>query len=188
MGRLVVLNRWNGRPTQVFVEMPTGGVLLVWEFSGYGAPREATLYARLTDDEAQAVFDADPLTGLLESVRKTMANRIALISVHDSDNEDMDASVVPFAIPSDGNESEFLAALDSAALDAPEFFDREVARYRREEAKLIAERNALRAHLRDRRKKLAAAKIALALLRVGVRPAILQTVRLLPKLPKARAV
>lgn len=67
----VVIAEWDGEVIISLTSLSDGTARLKWVFKG--EPLSAHMYARLTDAEAQQVFQTSAPEGLLERVRPTMA-------------------------------------------------------------------------------------------------------------------
>lgn len=91
------------------------GAVLVWQFdSTPGAI--PILFVRLTEDEANAVYAADPYTvGVLEPIRRHIANPWAVLAVERGGAVD----VRPFQINKRVSEDAFVADLDATAAESP---------------------------------------------------------------------
>ncbi|MBY4571212.1 hypothetical protein ACN95_14425 [Gordonia sihwensis] len=78
------------------------GAILLWTFDTDQDGRDCVLFARLTEDEAEAVYTADPYsTGMLEPVRRRMSNRFAAIGKRERDGS---IHCRPFYVPKRGSE------------------------------------------------------------------------------------
>ncbi len=95
------------------------GALLVWTFD-HGTNFSHLLIARLTEDEADKVYAADPYsTGLLEPVRRHITNPWGIVGV--SHGDDMRARPCP--IIRHGAERLFVRTLDTIAAHEPQVRD-----------------------------------------------------------------
>lgn len=93
------------------------GAILVWVFD-VRPGMNPVMMVRLTEAEAEAVYADDPFTtGMLESVRKKLANRWAIIYFRAGKHR----SACPFKIPTHGSEQAFVAQLDRAVDSCPPF-------------------------------------------------------------------
>lgn len=87
------------------------GALLLWTFDSEPGKRH-TLAVRLTEDEANRVYSADPYSvGILEPVRRHIADRWAVLMIKHGDNQ----HALPYRIPRRRSEKAFIANLDKAA-------------------------------------------------------------------------
>jgi hypothetical protein len=93
------------------------GAILVWLFDEKPGATEV-LFVRLTEDEADAVYSADPYTvGVLEPVRRKLRNRWAVLAVRCG----QDLHTRPYRIPTRVTEEAFIAELDKTAASCPAF-------------------------------------------------------------------
>lgn len=83
-GKRIVLNEHNGLATQGLLESGRGAIAF-WKVSGYSPSEDRIMvFVRLTDGEAQAVFDADPNThSFLEPVWRTISDNRVVVDVRD---------------------------------------------------------------------------------------------------------
>ncbi|MBY8861108.1 hypothetical protein K7711_31850 [Nocardia sp. CA2R105] len=72
-----ILNHWDGVPSIMLFKIPSGAILW-WMFDEDG-DEQLGLFAHLTHDEAQAVFEGSLSEGLLEPIRKTMSYPEAVV-------------------------------------------------------------------------------------------------------------
>lgn len=92
------------------VPLPNGGAILMWAFD-VQPTYTPTLLLRLSENEAQAVFEADAFTtGMIEPIRADLRRRWGLVMMVRSGHR----HAMPFHVPS-SPEGEFLAELDAAA-------------------------------------------------------------------------
>ncbi|UQX12786.1 hypothetical protein [Candidatus Mycobacterium methanotrophicum] len=87
------------------------GALLSWTFAEPG-DLTYTLMARLTDNEAQKVFEGDDSTGMIEPIRATMRHPGALVLVSTGPGEGLGRRIL---IPREVTEWEFIDDLMRAA-------------------------------------------------------------------------
>ncbi|UVT31524.1 hypothetical protein SEA_MASK_92 [Mycobacterium phage Mask] len=93
------------------------GAVLAWGFDMKPGAFH-TLFVRLTEDEANRVYAADPLSvGVLEPVRRRMVYPWAVLAVRCG----RDLYAAPFRIPRRGTEAAFVEALDNAAATCPAY-------------------------------------------------------------------
>lgn len=91
------------------------GAILVWMFDQLDKA-DPVLVIRLTEEEAQAVFDADPFTvGMIEPIRRRMRHPWAFMTVVSPDN----TYVCRVRIPTKGTEREFIGEMDAIAAACP---------------------------------------------------------------------
>lgn len=93
--------------------MPVGdgdGALLIWVFDSKPGSIPF-LFVRLTEEEANAVYAADPYTvGMLEPVRRHITTPWAVLAVE----RDGAVDVTPYRINKHSSEGDFIAELDAA--------------------------------------------------------------------------
>lgn len=93
------------------------GAVLAWMFDMKPGAVQ-TLFVRLTEDEADKVFSADPFTvGLLEPVRRRIHAKWAVLVVKNGET----FYSCPYRIPRRVSEDEFIADLEQHALTCPAF-------------------------------------------------------------------
>jgi hypothetical protein len=93
------------------------GALLIWIFDEKPGAHPV-LAVRLTEDEADRVYSADPYSvGVLEPVRRRIVNRWGLLIVVCEKQR----YARPYRIPRRGSEANFIADLDKAAESCPAF-------------------------------------------------------------------
>lgn len=89
----------------------SNGALLLWTFDSEAGKRHA-LAVRLTEDEANEVYSADPYSvGILEPVRQHIADQWAVLMVQHGDTR----HALPYRIPRRRSEKAFISNLDRAA-------------------------------------------------------------------------
>lgn len=100
------------------VPMPNnGGAILIWMFDQRDGANPL-LIVRLTEDEADEVYAADPFTtGMLEPVRRHIHHRYAWMAVRCGHRQ----YVRPFRISRRSTEGAFVASLDKAADSCPAY-------------------------------------------------------------------
>ena len=96
-------------PLSYLIPMREGAVLR-WVYDESEILTYSAL-VRLTEDEAQLVFDSDPATGMLESVRGTLQWRGALLTLSHELGEPF--PTWRYRIPSDLNEEAFIRDMHS---------------------------------------------------------------------------
>ena len=95
------------------------GALLFWTFDSERGKRH-TLAVRLTEDEANKVYNADPCSvGILEPVRRRITDPWAVLLVQHGENR----HARPYRIPRFRSEKAFIANLDRAAGDECKEFE-----------------------------------------------------------------
>ncbi len=102
-----VLQHWNGLATITLSKLGDGSARLLWIFDE-DYPDQLGMFVHLTSDEAQVVFETDPLVGLLERVRPTLSDTTILI--WHVDQQVMSATAVE--LPRTGSESDLWDYLD----------------------------------------------------------------------------
>lgn len=110
-----ILAHWDGLPTITLSKLG-GGARLLWIFDDFDEVQHGA-FVRLTGEEAQAVYDTAPDVGLLEMVRRTLADRTAYVW-RTSGGSRFEVGIVE--IPSDGSEYEFSTFLLGAAMSLEE--------------------------------------------------------------------
>lgn len=105
----VVVNQWDGLVTVGLTKISTGARLM-WVLAE-DFPRQYGLFAHLTYDEAQTVFDTPVDVGLLERIRVSMNDRQAMVWSYDGERFGSDN----FTIPAGGSEPEFSETIMAAA-------------------------------------------------------------------------
>lgn len=98
--------------------LPDGTAILYWTFDELEDGSTASLILNVTDEEAQAIFDTPMAEGMIEAIRATLADPWGLILRANGDS----VVVRMFRVPSDTDEYEFVAELDLAAQNAPEWY------------------------------------------------------------------
>lgn len=100
------------------VPLPGGnGAILLWVFD-HRDGANPLLIVRLTETEANAVFEADPFkTGMIEPVRRKIQHRWAWMAVRCGRRQ----YIRPYRIPRFVGEESFVASLDSAADSCPAY-------------------------------------------------------------------
>lgn len=117
----IPLLTWGREFVVLLVPQPEGA-LLVWRFNDPDSDEDYILMCRLTEDEAQAVFEADIKDGVLESIRSTMTHTYAMVTVHPRGTDDEAGGAAhPFTIPRHSSEVEFVVQLEVAARSARQF-------------------------------------------------------------------
>lgn len=96
-------------PGSFLTPMPTGAVLR-WVYDE-DDDMTYSLLVRLTDDEAQKVYDSDPRTGMLESVRANLHWRGSLLTL--SSDLGQPFPIWRYFIQGDTSEEEFIQDLMS---------------------------------------------------------------------------
>lgn len=140
-GELLVLSSLGNY--QIICPLNDQEAVLSWVFSNPGQGTIQRLLVRLTDEEAQTVYDTWHKIGMLEGVRKTLATQEALITVasdHRADicfpegmvyplenlTQDQQATITtPFVIPTEGTEQEFIDILMNEARSSLEQLPRD---------------------------------------------------------------
>ncbi|WP_195167891.1 hypothetical protein [Mycobacteroides abscessus] len=93
------------------------GAIAAWIFD-VKAGATQVLFVRLTEDEAEQVYRADPYSvGFLEPVRHEITNEWAVLAVKCGDA----LYAGPYRIPRGGSEDAFISNLDEAAATCPAF-------------------------------------------------------------------
>lgn len=126
------------------------GALLSWTFAEPG-DRRYVLMVRLTDREAQKVFEADDETGMIEPVRKTMKYNGALLLVPTGKSEGHGRRIL---IPREVPEYEFLDDLMRAADTVEEHYENVLFSIEAKLASLRTKRDEARAEVEKIRQQI----------------------------------
>lgn len=111
IGKRIVMNQHNGLATQGLIERGKGAIAF-WKVDGY-SPREPRImiFVRLSDAEAQKIFDADPSDNwFLEPVWGTIKDPRVAVDVLDTDGR---RSLTSVELPRGLNVDEFLDQVEA---------------------------------------------------------------------------
>lgn len=112
---IAILNHWNGEITQFLVPMKNNEAALSWTFSNPVNEYKHEMIIKLTDDEAQTIFESAPLTGMIEDIRKNMTYTESVIRVTDRENSEKIAEM-NYKISKTDTEKEFNDNMDTSAI------------------------------------------------------------------------
>lgn len=107
---IAVLNTWNGLITQYLTPLSDNEAALSWNFD----PLHKNIHeliVKLTDDEANTVFNSNVLTGMIEDIRQTMTYPESIIRITDKKNSQIIAQI-NYTIDKTITEKEFSNNLD----------------------------------------------------------------------------
>lgn len=104
-----IIQHWDGLAS-ITLSKISSGARLMWVFDE-DFPVQLGVFVHLTDDEAQVVFDTEPMVGLLERVRPTLEDTNAYAWRKDR----YDLGARPFEISRDASEEDFAEQLWEAA-------------------------------------------------------------------------
>jgi len=90
---IAVLNHWDGEITQFLVPMKDNEAALSWTFSNPVNEYKHEMIIKLTDHEAQTIFESKPLTGMIEDIRNNLSYPESVIRVTDRENSEKNAEM-----------------------------------------------------------------------------------------------